>query len=79
MKNRMHPHYYRLCNNSNAVVLLSEGFRLDLEYITGFKCKNIFSIPNPLSYTSTDEPYKKSKTILYVGRSILAQKKWIYF
>ena len=52
------------------VVLLSEGFRQDLNSFYHFKPENVVAIPNPFPIKTSIEAhsYQKEKAILYVGR-----------
>ena len=72
---RTRNYYRQLVKNSDAVVLLSDSFKPDLQAITKMTCDNIFSISNPLSYKLDCDINNKSKTVLYVGRINTAQKK----
>ena len=72
---RTRNYYRQLVKNSDAVVLLSDSFKPDLQAITKMTCDNVFSISNPLSYKLDCDINNKSKTVLYVGRINTAQKK----
>lgn len=75
IKMRTRNYYRQLVKNSDAVVLLSDSFKPDLQAITKMTCDNVFSISNPLSYKLDCDINNKSKTVLYVGRINTAQKK----
>lgn len=75
IKLRTRSYYRQLVKKSDAVVLLSDSFKPDLQAITKMTCDNVFSIPNPLSYKLDSNINNKSKIVLYVGRINTAQKK----
>lgn len=67
-RNMMHPHYKKLCNISDKVVLLSNTFQQELNlFIDVNRYNNITAIPNPVSFNPKVISPKKNK-ILYVGR-----------
>lgn len=63
-------HYNHLCFKSDKVILLSDQFREELNYITGKSSyKNILSIPNPVAFTpEIVDLNKKKNELLFVGR-----------
>lgn len=62
--------FKRIDKNGMKVVLLSEGFRQDLNSFYHFKPENVVAIPNPFPIKTSIEAhsYQKEKAILYVGR-----------
>jgi glycosyltransferase involved in cell wall biosynthesis len=70
-------HYQNVCRNSNKVVLLSDRFNPELSFFLpkGQDISNVCSIPNPVSFTPTEDIDKKHKQILYVGRIDRRQKR----
>lgn len=68
-------HYRLLCTKSDRVVILSEKYRTELDFITGTKSyNNIISINNPVPFFETPV-CNKLKEVLYVGRVNFSQKR----
>lgn len=75
--------YLNLSKQFDKIVLLSESFINDYEYIAGKKgLINLTSMPNPLPFMNkineNEIITKKNKTLLYVGRVNTGQKKVDY-
>lgn len=74
---RLRKHYEWLAadGNTDAIVLLSDTFRWEIDELVG-KDNNqkIFSIANPLSY-EIERDVRKKNTIIYVGRLDSGQKR----
>lgn len=73
-KLKKRKHYMRLIDNSDMLVLLSESFKSELNFLTNrIDLNNVIAIPNPTQITKN--AYSKEKEILYVGRINTAQKR----
>ncbi|EKA89725.1 MULTISPECIES: glycosyltransferase [Bacteroides] len=67
-------HYTKLIDKSDMLVLLSESFKSELNFLTNrMNLNNVIAIPNPIQIT--EYTYNKEKEILYVGRINTAQKR----
>lgn len=69
-KLKYQKHYKVLCEKSDKVILLSEQFREELNYITGNRnYNNILSISNPVSFSPEIVDLRNKKNeLLFVGR-----------
>lgn len=68
-------HYKYLCINSDYVLLLSDKYKKELNYIVASDyLKNVIGLPNPLSFQNVESTEKK-KELLYVGRIDRSQKQ----
>lgn len=82
-KHKYQKGYISLTEQFDKIVLLSDSFINDYEYIAGKNgLLNLTSMPNPLPFMENIEAAKiiknKSKTLLYVGRVNTGQKKVDY-
>lgn len=74
---RLRKHYEWLAadGNTDAIVLLSDTFRWEIDELVGKENnQKIFSIANPLSY-EIERDVRKKNTIIYVGRLDSGQKR----
>lgn len=69
-KYKYKSHYQQLVNNSDKVILLSDKFKWELEFITNkVRLGNIMSISNPLSFKNAKINLEDKKNeLLFVGR-----------
>lgn len=68
--------YKFTCENSDKVVLLSEGFYEELRnFVPNYDSNKVCAIPNPCTLNVTNSIPKKINEILYVGRINTSQKK----
>ena len=67
--------FKKVLSKSDAVVVLFEEFKNEVEYLVGHNCPNIYVIPNPNSYQPVPIEKRSSKRIIYVGRIEQNQKR----
>lgn len=70
LKLKYKRHVSELCYNSDYVILLSDKFKHEIEFIGGPKClSNVVGISNPCSFNDVNVEYSRKKNeLLYVGR-----------
>lgn len=62
-------HYQLLRKNSDAIVLLSDKYREEIDFFCGTQqLPKIVSLPNPCAFTMNNENYIKEKSIMFCGR-----------
>ena len=76
VRNRKHQLSF-LYRYSDAIVLLSEGFKDDfLQFVKNAKKEKLFVIPNPNTYEKIyEQSLNKDNIVLYVGRLSYSQKR----
>ena len=57
-----------MASRSDVVVLLSESYKYEIKYFTGFEHNNLIAIGNPLTLPLDKAEYKKNKEIIFLGR-----------
>ena len=74
-RRKNHYHWLLTPGNTDVVALLSDSFKPELLELADSKPNiPIFAIPNPLAY-KIEKGLEKGKTILYVGRLDVGQKR----
>ena len=74
-RRRLRYVFEKVLRNSDAVIVLFEGFKNEVENLLGRKCSNIYVIPNPNPYQPVPIKKRSSKRIIYVGRIEQNQKR----
>lgn len=75
LRRKKYYHWLLTPGNTNAVTLLSNSFKAELLQLAGSRTNTIIeTIPNPLAY-NIEKELKKEKTVLYVGRLDVGQKR----
>lgn len=57
-----------MASQSDAVVLLSESYKYEIKYFTGYEHNNLIAIGNPLTLPLDNVKYNKNKEIIFLGR-----------
>lgn len=68
-RQKYRKHYLMLRENSDAIVLLSEKYKEELEFfLRSRQLPKILSLPNPCAFAMNDVKFNKEKTIMFCGR-----------
>ena len=65
---KYHCYFKQIVEGSDAVLLLSESFKKELNYYSRGSLDKVVIIPNPLTIPPNDLIYSKRKEVLFVGR-----------